>query len=145
MQYPVRAGLISAPKPYDNMGVGENTELSPSDKNWVRAWYPPTDNPVPIAVMQMERLNATATQQRDYAFEPEATREYRISTIGEADCRVVVFELRDNEPRHFISDDDSGKDANVDIRTKMVKGRTYIVRVRVNYVTSPDGVGLIIS
>jgi hypothetical protein len=145
MHYPVRPGLISSPKPYDTQGVGENTVLSPADKAWVKSWYPPTDKPVPIAVMQLERLNAMAGEQRDYAFEPEATREYKINTVGESDCRVVVFELRDNEPRHFISEDDSGADVNVSIKTKMVKGRTYIIRVRVNYVTSPDGVGLLIS
>jgi hypothetical protein len=58
---------------------------------------------------------------------------------------VVIFEVRDDAPRHFVSDDDSGAEANAMIKTKMVKGRTYVIRVRVNFVSSPDGVGLLIS
>jgi len=145
MEYPFNPGLIIAPKPYDTEGVGENTTLSQSDVDWVKGWYPPTTQPASISVMHLERLDAAAGQQRDYLFAPEATREYKIGTIGESDCRVVIFEIRDNEPRHLVSGDDSGSESNVAIKTKLVKGRKYLVRVRVNFVTSPDGVGLLIA
>ena len=145
MEYPFEPGLIRSPKPYDTEGVGENTTLSEQDVQWVRRWYEPLPDATVIGAMQLERVDAGAGEQRDFAFEPKATRDYRIQTVGESDCRVVVFEERDGEPRHLVSDDDSGDDANVTLTAKLVKGRRYIIRVRVNFVTSPDGVGLLIS
>lgn len=145
MEYPFDSGLIISPKPYDTQGIGKNTTLSQFDIDWVRRWYPVTGEPTPIAVMQLERLEAAAGQQRDYAFKPAATRDYKIQTIGESDCKVVIFEVRDNEPRHFISEDDSGINANLLVKAKMIKERTYVIRVRVNFIGSPDGVGLLIT
>jgi hypothetical protein len=145
MEYPFVPGLISAPKPYDMKGIGENVTLSAGDKDWVRRWYPATSAPAPIAVMQFERLDSTPGKQSDYEFRPDATRKYRIQTVGEADCLLVVFEVRDGEPRHFVAQDDSGADENLSMKVKMVKGRTYILRVRVNFVNSTQGVGLLIS
>lgn len=145
MEYPFPPGLIASPKPYDAQGIGENTALSASDRNWVKTWYPATNAPPPIGVMQFERLDSTAGGQTDFEFKPDATRKYRIQTVGEADCLLVVFEVREGEPRHFIAQDDSGSDENLSIRVKMVKGRTYVLRVRVNFVNSAQGVGLLIS
>jgi hypothetical protein len=56
----------------------------------------------------------------------------------------VVFEERDGKPRHLASRDDSGEESNATIKVKMVKGRHYVIRVRVHYVMSPDGVGLLV-
>jgi hypothetical protein len=145
MEYPFKPGLIISPKPYDVKGVGENVKLSDADIAWVRRWYPSNADPIPIGVMQFERLGIAAGQQRDYSFQPGATRDYKVSTIGESDCRVVIFETREGEPRHLLTEDDSGMEANVNIKAKLVKGRTYVIRVRVNYVASPDGVGLLVA
>lgn len=144
MHYPFEAGLITEPHPYDTSGVGENLGLSPSDKDWVRRFYPMGTSPVPIAAMQLERLDAVAGQQRNFVFEPTATREYTIQTMGASDCKVVVFEERDGTPRHLAGKDDPGEEANAIIKTKMVKGRRYIIRVRIHYVMSPDGVALLL-
>jgi len=144
MHYPFEPGLITSPKPYDKKGIGENVRLSDSDIDWARRFYPAGTSPVPISAMQFERLDAVAGQQRDYVFEPSATRDYTIQTIGESDIKVVVFEERDGMPRHLAAEDDSGLDSNLTIKTKLIKGRRYIIRVRVHYVTSPDGVGLLI-
>lgn len=145
MEYPFDPGLIRHPKPFDVRGIGANTTLSPSDIDWVRRWYPSTAEPARLAVMSLERLDAAAGEQRDYYFQPTATRDYKIQTVGESDCKVVIFEVRDDEPRYFVSEDDSGIDANLLVEAKLIKGRTYVVRVRVNFVASPDGVGLLIS
>jgi hypothetical protein len=145
MEYPFAPGLISAPKPYDTQGIGQNVALSANDKDWVRRWYPAIAAPVPIAPMQLERLDSAAGKQTDFVFKPDATRKYRIQTVGEADCLLVVFEVRDGEPRHFVAQDDSGANDNLSLKVKMVKGRTYVLRVRVNFVNSPQGVGLLIS
>jgi hypothetical protein len=145
MEYPFEPGLIAAPKPYDTQGIGENIALSAADKDWTKTWYPASNAPAPIAVMQLERLDPAAGSQADYEFRPDATRKYRIQTIGDADCRLVVFEVRDGEPRHFLAEDDSGTDANLSVLVKMVKGRTYILRIRVNFTSGPQGVGLLVS
>jgi len=110
----------------------------------VRRFYPAGATAVPIAAMQLERLDAVAGQQRDFVFEPDATREYTIQTMGASDCKVVVFEERDGTPRHLIGKDDSGEETNATIKTKMVKGRRYIIRVRIHYISSSQGVALLL-
>jgi hypothetical protein len=145
MHYPFEAGLIVAPHPYDTSGIGENLTLSPSDKDWVRRFYPAGTAPVPIEAMQFERLDAVAGQQRDFVFDPTATREYTIETKGESDCKIVIFEERGGKARHFASRDDSGEEANANLKVKLVKGRRYIIRVRVHYVMSPAGVALLVT
>ena len=144
MHYPFEPGLITSPKPYDETGLGENVGFSPGDKEWARRFYPARTSAVPIAPLQLERLDALAGQQRDYLFQPAATREYTIRVVGEADCKVVVFEERNGVPRHFAAADDSGLEANASIAAKFVKGRRYIIRVRVHYITSADGIGLLL-
>jgi hypothetical protein len=144
MHYPFDPGLIAAPRPYDTSGIGENVRLSPSDKDWVRRFYPSGASAVPIAAMQLERLDAVAGQQRDFVFDPSATRDYVVQTMGSSDCKVVVFEERDGKPRHLAARDDSGEEANAILKVKLVKGRRYIIRVRVHYVMSPDGVALLV-
>jgi len=145
MEYPFEAGLIKSPKPYDADGVGENLDLSDDDKKWIRNWFPPLAPATSIQTMQLAHIDAAAGQQRDFEFVPDATRDYTIGLVGQADARVVVFEDRDGEPRHLISGDDSGLDSNVTLKTKLVKGRKYTARVRVNYLPAPGpGVGLLI-
>ena len=60
-----------------------------------------------LGVMQLEKFEVSYGQQVDFTFKPEATREYKVQTVGISDSRVVIFEERDNEPRHFASEDDS--------------------------------------
>lgn len=144
MEYPFEPGLIISPKPYDTEGIGENIKLSQADQDWVRTWYPALGQPRAINVMELQHLDAAAGQQRDFQFAPDSTRDYTVTTVGESDCRIVVFEMRANEPRHLVSDDDSGTDSNVVLKTKLVQGRQYIIRVRVNFVSAPAGVGLLV-
>jgi hypothetical protein len=145
MEYPFEPGLIKSPKPYDTLGVGENLVLSDDDKKWVSTWYPPLAPATPIQPMQLAHIDAAAGQQRDFEFVPDATKDYTISLAGHADARIVVFEDRDGEARHLISADDSGQDSSITLNTKLVKGRKYTARVRINYVPTPSpGVGLLV-
>lgn len=91
MHYPFDPGLIDKPQPYDKKGIGQNLRLSASDKDWARRFYPPKASAVPISVMQLERLDAVAGQQRDFMFDSQATREYTVRTVGASDCKVVIF------------------------------------------------------
>ena len=109
MEYPFKPGLIIAPKPYDTRGIGRNTQLSRSDKDWALYWYPATPQAAPIEVMELAPLNGANGSQSDFQFRPEATRKYEIRTVGKADSRIVLFEERDGEPRHYAAADDAGK------------------------------------
>ena len=55
-----------------------------------------------------------------------------------------MFEEREGTTRHVAAMDDSGEDANAILKVKFVKGRRYIIRVRVHYVMSPEGVALLV-
>lgn len=144
MEYPFDPGLIRSPHPYDVKGIPPNYGLSPDDVVWVKRFYPPSSAPSPIAAMQMVRLDAGPGDQADFVFEPQATRNYAIQLLGESDCKVILFEERDGGPRHLAGQDDSGSDSNARIEIKLVKGRRYLIRVRVHYINSPDGAGLVI-
>lgn len=144
MEYPFARGLIIAPKPYDETGVEENYRISEGDKVIIRTAYPPAKMRE-IEVMQMEKLPNIIGAQATFEFKPKATRKYTIQTLGASDTRVVVFEERDNEPRHHDAADDSGVEENLKIVTKLVQGRNYIISTRTNFVSSPDGAGLLIT
>jgi hypothetical protein len=144
MHYPFGPGLIAAPTPYNVQGIGRNVALSAKDSEWALRFYPPLDAPSAIGVMQLEPLPHETGGQRDFIFEPDATREYTIQTLGASDCKIVVFEERDAEPRHLVAEDDSGEAANTQIKVKLVSGRTYFIRVRVHYVSGPSGARLIV-
>ncbi|WP_396594121.1 M12 family metallopeptidase [Brevundimonas sp. R86498] len=145
MHYPFEPGMISAPKPYDTDGVAENTTLSARDKAWMVRFYPPLSAPAAIDVMELMPLGNAVGDQRDYVFKPDATREYTVQTVGKSDSKVVLFEVRGGEPRHFSAADDSGLDANAALTTKLVKGRDYIIRVRTHFVPDATSGGLLIS
>lgn len=145
MQYPVKPGLMVSPKPYDRTGVGENIFLSKTDKLTILEDYPPVTGRRSIAVMQLEPLPVEPGSQTSFTFAPKATRKYKIQTLGQSDTRLVIFEDRNNTPRHHEASDDSGRDDNNLIETKLVAGRNYIISVRTNFVSAPDGIGLLIS
>lgn len=145
MEYPFEPGLITSPKPYDTLGIGENTVLSAGDVKWATTWYPTLGKPEPISAMQLRRMEGVAGQQFDYVFEPEATREYKVQVLGKSDCKVVIFEEREGVPRYFAGEDDSGQPTNATIEVRMVKGRQYVIRVRLNYIELLEGTGIVIT
>lgn len=144
MHYPFEPGLISAPQPYDAQGTPDNVALSARDIEWVRRFYPAVRNAAPIAPMQLKPLPTDVGAQSDFIFEPDATRDYVIRTIGASDVKIVVFEERNGEPRHLVAEDDSGEEANTEISVKLVQGRRYYIRARVHFVSGPSGVALVI-
>lgn len=144
MEYPFEPGLIKAPKPYDDKGIGENLGISDQDRQWVRTWYPSTGAPEGIGVMQLARLQAVAGQQRDYLFQPETTRDYTVQTVGESDCKLVIFQTVNGQQQFYDAKDDSGTPENAVLKLRMLQGQRYTIRVRVNFVKAPDGVGLLI-
>lgn len=144
MHYPFEPGLIQAPPPYDVEGIGENTVLSPADKSWAMSWYPASSAPRAIRPLEASRLPTDAGAQRDFEFVPDATRDYTVRTVGQSDSRIVIFEERDGELRHFDDADDSGTPGNADITSKFIKGHRYVIRVRVSFVPAGLEAALII-
>ena len=142
MHYPFDPGLMKLPHPYDRTGIGENVSLSAQDQQWVRHWYPPLGPATVITPLSLLPLPTRPGAQADFVFQPDATRDYTVATVGPADSRMVIFEDRDGEPRHLAGDDDVGMPSNASITTKFVAGRTYHLRVRVAYAEGDRPVGL---
>lgn len=143
MHYPFARGLIQAPKPYD-MGIERTLDLSDNDRIWVQRFYPGGEQAVPIRVMELKALPSDVGAQRDFVFEPSATRAYTIQTVGTSDTKIVIFEERDGQPRHMGAEDDSGLPSNGVIVAQLVKNRRYFIRARTHFVSGSAGAGLLV-
>jgi hypothetical protein len=142
MHYPFAAGLLQRPPPFDVQGTPRNFELSPRDIAYVKSIYPiPQSAPMNLSPMSLQTLSLTPGQQADFEIIPDATRKYKIQTVGKSDSRLVLFEDRDGEPHYVCADDDSGTDDNSTLEVPLVRGRKYHLRVRLNYLYGPGAGG----
>ena len=135
MHYPFEPGLIKEPAMY-RTGLTPAGGISERDKTWVRTFYPPLTGAdyKEIKPFQSIPFAIAAGQQVNFTFAPTATRYYEMRTFGEADTVMALFEGEPaGQPRYMTADDDSGEERNAHIRTKLVKGRKYIIRVRLYY------------
>jgi hypothetical protein len=143
MHYPFEAGLIKAPKPYDK-GTPENVKLSQADIDFVRTLYPKSPSAaVALQPMQVHSLRMESGQQADFVIEPTMTRYHRMETVGQSDSKMVLFEVREGKPRYLTADDDSGIDKNAQIRYRLVRGKRYLLRVRLHHSGGADGFGVL--
>ncbi|MEU2336392.1 M12 family metallopeptidase [Streptomyces sp. NPDC013172] len=131
MQFPFGPDLILEPEQYRN-GLYPSGSLSPADKEFALRWYPPAAAPAALVPFRSAPLGLGPGEQGDFAVEPPETRVYSVGTFGESDCVVVVFEERDGEPRYLAGHDDGGTPHNARIRVRLVRGRRYVVRVRLH-------------
>ncbi|CAL9373832.1 hypothetical protein SUDANB174_06747 [Streptomyces sp. enrichment culture] len=129
MEYPFPSGLILEPEHYRS-GLHPPGTLSAADKEFALRWYPPTGRPGPLVPFRSVPLGLGPGEQADFRVDPPETREYTVGTFGDSDAVVVVFEERDGVPRYFAGQDDGGTPRNATIRARFVKGRRYVVRVR---------------
>ncbi|MEU8573175.1 beta-glucuronidase AbsR1 [Streptomyces asoensis] len=131
MEYAFPAGLILEPEQFRG-GVHPSGQLSPMDKEFVLGWYPAPATPRPPALVpyRSAALSLGPGEQADFSVEPRETREYTVATFGASDSMAVLFEERDGEPRFLAGHDDGGTAHNATIRARLVKGRRYVVRVR---------------
>lgn len=144
MHYPFLPGLIAAPSPYDQTGVGENTGFSVNDIVWAQRFYPASSDVRPITVMDLQPIAAITGGQSDFSFEPLASRPYEIRTVGKSDCKIIVFVERDGVPRYLEGMDDSGMPDNAAISVKLFKGERYVIRIRTHYADADSGLGVLI-
>jgi hypothetical protein len=134
MHYPFEAGLIKDPETYRN-GLDPEGGLSERDKAWVRTFYPAltADDYSELRLLESVTLNIGPGGQSNFVIRPAATRKYEIRTFGASDTVMVLFEDDNGELRYLAGDDDSGEDYNAHLQVKLLKGRRYVLRVRLYY------------
>ena len=134
MHYAFAAGLIQDPAQYRN-GLQPAGGLSERDQTWVKKFYPPLTEKdyAPLKPFQSVTLSIAPREQMNFTIQPEATRYYDIRTFGTSDTVMVLFEDDNGNPRYLTADDDSGEDTNASLRVKLLKGRKYILRIRLYY------------
>lgn len=131
MHYPFSAGLILEPRKYRTEALVPRGGLSSADKRWVKRWYPPIRARIPILEpFESRRVSLAPGDQAQFLIEPEATRRYHLSTMGELDTVMVLFEEVDGNWRYHSGDDDSGLDYNATLEEKLFAGRRYQLRLR---------------
>lgn len=144
MHYPFESGLIKKPEEYVD-GLQPTGGLSEKDKAWVQIFYPPLTevDEEELKPSQSVLLNISAGGQRNFTITPQETRYYEFRTIGVSDSVMVLFEDDRGELRYQTADDDSGKDSNAYFKIKLIKGRRYVLRIRLYYSERPKETAVI--
>lgn len=131
MHYGFGPGLIVEPAQYRN-GLDPTDGLTDADKEEARKFYPPMDarRYKKLTPFELEFLSIEPGAQKDFVVQPDRSDEFTIQTFGRSDVVMVLFEDVDGEMEFVAGDDDSGTATNAKITTRLVRGRKYILRVR---------------
>ncbi|WP_309095949.1 M12 family metallopeptidase [Streptomyces sp.] len=130
MEFAFPPGLVLEPERY-RAGIAPPGTLSAGDKEFALRWYPPADRePAALVPFRSVPLGLGPRGQADFVVDPPETRTYTLGTFGDSDAVVVVFEERDGEPRYLAGRDDGGTRQNATVGVRLVKGRRYLVRIR---------------
>ncbi|MGD2083184.1 MAG: M12 family metallopeptidase [Chromatiales bacterium] len=141
MHYQFPAGLIVRPEGYQDNPLIPEPGLSHDDVAEVRRFFPPLDPTYPeLRPFESHRIRIEAGGQVDYVIHPRYSREYTMQTFGHMDTVMVLFEEMDGGPVYYDGDDDSGTDLNARIVARLMRGRTYILRIRL-YFAEQSGEG----
>lgn len=145
MHYPFDAGLILEPAPFRN-GIQPAGGLSAKDKEFVKKFYPPltASDYIELKLSESQPMEIAAGAQKNFTFTPKRSRKYIIETFGKADTLMVLYEKSGNEEIYLSGDDDSGLDTNSKIELRLIKGRKYIIRVRLYYADAEGSVSVMI-
>lgn len=144
MHYAFEAGLIAAPEKYKT-GLTPAGGLSNTDKVWIKQFYPPLNSvkETELKLLESQRLELAAGQQRDFVLKPKTTRNYDIQTFGPSDSVLVLYERANkSELIYLTGDDDSGEGRNALIRRQLLGGRTYVLRIRLFHAQSTGETGI---
>lgn len=135
MHYQFQAELISSPAPYNREGIFPEPGLSQKDKDWMQKFYPvlKSNDYIELKPFVSVPLVLSPGEQVNFIVKPEISREYKFQTFGEVDTVIVLFEEDNGDPRYLDGDDDGGSDSNALITQKLLKGRTYLLRVRLYF------------
>ncbi len=139
MHYEFHADLIEGPPPYDSTGIHPADGLSAKDKAWAKRFYPSLKKKdyVELRPFESEVIQLAAGEQINLLIKPKVSRKYTMQSFGESDVIMVLFEGDSGgEPVYLQADDDSGTDSNAKITQRLMKGKTYVLRVRLYYATA---------
>ncbi len=132
MHYRFGSGLIVTPEKYHNQPLIPAPGLSNMDIDEVKKFYPEeTGNGMPELIAYLSRLvQVEPGEQLDYVIKPSESRDYNIQTFGNVDTVMVLFEDVNGEPVYLSGDDDSGTKLNAHIKVRLLRNRTYYLRLR---------------
>lgn len=134
MHYQFPAGLIVKPEEYQGNPLIPAPGLSRPDIAEALRFYPALAPAQPeLRPYETQRLRLQPGEQVNFIIEPRYSRKYSMQTFGQIDSVMVLFELVDGQPVYFAGDDDSGTDLNARIDVRLVRGRHYMLRVRLYY------------
>lgn len=83
--------------------------------------------------LEPQRLSLEPAEQANFGIVPESSRQYSFRTFGSSDTVMVLFEDDGGELRYISGDDDGGTDENASLRVRLLKDRSYVVRIRLYY------------
>lgn len=131
MHYGFGPGLIKEPAQFRS-GLNPAGGLSETDKAEARKFYPPLDRRTyrKLIPFETQMLNIGPGEQLDFVIEPDRSDDYTIQTVGRSDTLMVLFEEVNGELESIGADDDSGTDLNARIQARLIRGRKYILRIR---------------
>ena len=134
MHYQFAAGLIHKPEKYRTQPLIPEPGLSHEDVQTALRFYPSLEPSHPeLRPYESHRIRIDAGGQLDFVIHPRYSREYTIQTFGRMDTVMVLFEEIDGAPAYYDGDDDSGTGFNARIQARLMRGRTYILRIRLYY------------
>ncbi|MBL0356523.1 MAG: hypothetical protein IPP72_06315 [Chitinophagaceae bacterium] len=145
MEYEFGPGLVLEPADFKK-GIFPPGILSAQDIDGVKAFYPETDlAAIPkLQVLKSSVISAKPGGQADFIFTAPVTKKYTFQTFGEMDTVMVVSEKGKKENHYLSGDDDSGLEKNTKINLPLVKGRDYLVNVRVMFNADETSGGIIV-
>ena len=133
MHYPFGPGLIKEPKRF-KPGLTPAPGLSKKDIAQVRFFYPELEPTLPeLEPFRSQMLSIKPGKQKNFIVKPKSSRIYNFRTFGNSDTVMVLFEDNKGELIYVKGDDDSGTDHNASIKTRLYKGRTYVLKIRLYY------------
>lgn len=145
MEYQFGPGLVLQPDDF-KPGIFPPGTLSTLDVQGVKAFYPAisVSSFIKLSPLNSVAITAQSGQQANFSFTPDTTRKYTFQTIGEMDTVMVISEKGDTENYYLQGDDDSGHDRNTKIVLPLVKGREYLVNVRIVYTPDANGGAIVV-
>lgn len=147
MHYSFEKGLIKKPEAFGS-GLHPAGGLSAQDKKYALSLYPPLTAKKETRLSEMTAYEITAknAEQQDFSFSPSETRKYTLQTFGKLDTVMVLNERgKDGTDNYLAGNDNGGTDKNALICTKLFRGKTYIIRLRVYYKSTGEKAVLMVS
>ena len=135
MHYAFPPGLIVTPETYQSKPLNPAPGLSAIDIQEVKSFYPAVNgaNVTELKPYLSNLLDITPGDQIDFIIRPEISRQYTVQTFGQLDTVIVLFEDVEGNAVYLSGDDDSGQDYNASIEIRLLRGRTYHLRLRLYY------------